>query len=96
MEVVDKVVVMVVVVEKVEQLLEVCDEDLLEEIAKLISWNESAKLRIEEEVVVVVVEVVEVVEMEVSLRWRQPPKLSENQLRREFLNGLRPNRQSSS
>ena len=34
---VDKVAVMVVVVEKVEQLLEVCDEDLLEEIAKLIS-----------------------------------------------------------
>ena len=93
---VGKVVVLVVVVEMVEQLLEVCGKDLLEEITELISWKQSAKLRIEDVVIVVVVGVVEIFEMGVTLRRRQPPKLSENQLRNEFLNGLRPKRQSSS
>ena len=93
---VGKVVVFVVIADRVDQRLEICNGALLEEIAKLISWKESAKLRIEEVVVVVVAEVVEVVEIGVSLRRRQPPRLSEIQLRSEFLNGFRPNRQSSS
>ena len=59
-----------------------CNGALLEEIAKLISWKESAKLRIEEVVVVEVMEVVEVVDVGVTLRRRQPPKLSKIQLRK--------------
>ena len=58
--------VLVVVADEVEQLEEIFIGNLLEEIATLISWKESAKLRIEEVVVVEEVEIVDVVEIGVS------------------------------